>query len=171
MRAPSDTTNGTGSSKGTSHSKGQRSSSSTYHRQRRHSDFCEYGPHMPSHAVLGPEASDLPYIGVVWLTGNGNLCSSQLQRREEFCIKMQRHYRGPGGGNTQDQEGIRNWKSSQSRCCFLLPLYSPGFPFLLLISCYLFPNLSVLETSPNDSWNPFGPLIRDRALTSGSTWD
>ncbi|XP_017721739.1 PREDICTED: MAP/microtubule affinity-regulating kinase 4-like [Rhinopithecus bieti] len=45
VRAPSDTTNGTSSSKGTSHSKGQRSSSSTYHRQRRHSDFCEYQPH------------------------------------------------------------------------------------------------------------------------------
>ncbi|EGW05339.1 MAP/microtubule affinity-regulating kinase 4 [Cricetulus griseus] len=41
VRAPSDTTNGTSSSKSSSHNKGQRTSSSTYHRQRRHSDFCE----------------------------------------------------------------------------------------------------------------------------------
>ncbi|XP_023391010.1 MAP/microtubule affinity-regulating kinase 4 [Pteropus vampyrus] len=71
VRAPSDTTNGTSSSKGTSHSKGQRSSSSTYHRQRRHSDFCEYGytPHMP----YWPQSLSPVLIRVLWLTGNRNL--------------------------------------------------------------------------------------------------
>ncbi|XP_057566968.1 MAP/microtubule affinity-regulating kinase 4 isoform X3 [Hippopotamus amphibius kiboko] len=73
VRAPSDTTNGTISSKGTSHSKGQRSSSSTYHRQRRHSDFCG-----PSPAPLHPKRSPTS-------TGETELKEERLPGRKASC--------------------------------------------------------------------------------------
>uniref|UniRef100_A0A9L0JPA2 non-specific serine/threonine protein kinase n=1 Tax=Equus asinus TaxID=9793 RepID=A0A9L0JPA2_EQUAS len=73
VRAPSDTTNGTSSSKGTSHSKGQRSSSSTYHRQRRHSDFCG-----PSPAPLHPKRSPTS-------TGETELKEERLPGRKASC--------------------------------------------------------------------------------------
>ncbi|XP_033700745.1 MAP/microtubule affinity-regulating kinase 4 isoform X7 [Tursiops truncatus] len=73
VRAPSDTTNGTSSSKGTSHSKGQRSSSSTYHRQRRHSDFCG-----PSPAPLHPKRSPTS-------TGEAELKEERLPGRKASC--------------------------------------------------------------------------------------
>nr|XP_054367535.1 MAP/microtubule affinity-regulating kinase 4 [Mirounga angustirostris] len=73
VRAPSDTTNGTSSSKGTSHSKGQRSASSTYHRQRRHSDFCG-----PSPAPLHPKRSPTS-------TGEAELKEERLPGRKAGC--------------------------------------------------------------------------------------
>uniref|UniRef100_A0A452RZ62 non-specific serine/threonine protein kinase n=1 Tax=Ursus americanus TaxID=9643 RepID=A0A452RZ62_URSAM len=73
VRAPSDTTNGTSSSKGTSHSKGQRSASSTYHRQRRHSDFCG-----PSPAPLHPKRSPTS-------TGETELKEERLPGRKASC--------------------------------------------------------------------------------------
>ncbi|KAB0383987.1 hypothetical protein FD755_005904, partial [Muntiacus reevesi] len=73
VRAPSDTTNGTSSSKGTSHSKGQRGSSSTYHRQRRHSDFCG-----PSPAPLHPKRSPTS-------TGEAELKEERLPGRKASC--------------------------------------------------------------------------------------
>uniref|UniRef100_A0A8C9ARJ9 non-specific serine/threonine protein kinase n=1 Tax=Prolemur simus TaxID=1328070 RepID=A0A8C9ARJ9_PROSS len=73
VRAPSDITNGTSSSKGTSHSKGQRSSSSTYHRQRRHSDFCG-----PSPAPLHPKRSPTS-------TGETELKEERLPGRKASC--------------------------------------------------------------------------------------
>ncbi|XP_036272268.1 MAP/microtubule affinity-regulating kinase 4 isoform X6 [Pipistrellus kuhlii] len=73
VRAPSDTTNGTSASKGTSHSKGQRSSSSTYHRQRRHSDFCG-----PSPAPLHPKRSPTS-------TGEAELKEERLPSRKASC--------------------------------------------------------------------------------------
>ncbi|XP_008589700.1 PREDICTED: MAP/microtubule affinity-regulating kinase 4 [Galeopterus variegatus] len=73
VRAPSDTTNGTSSSKATSHSKGQRSSSSTYHRQRRHSDFCG-----PSPAPLHPKRSPTS-------TGEAELKEERLPGRKASC--------------------------------------------------------------------------------------
>ncbi|KFO18986.1 MAP/microtubule affinity-regulating kinase 4 [Fukomys damarensis] len=73
VRAPSDTTNGTSSGKGASHSKGQRSSSSTYHRQRRHSDFCG-----PSPAPLHPKRSPTS-------TGEAELKEERLPGRKASC--------------------------------------------------------------------------------------
>ncbi|KAF7472901.1 Hypothetical predicted protein [Marmota monax] len=73
VRVPSDTTNGTSAGKGTSHSKGQRSSSSTYHRQRRHSDFCG-----PSPAPLHPKRSPTS-------TGEAELKEERLPGRKASC--------------------------------------------------------------------------------------
>ncbi|XP_023591954.1 MAP/microtubule affinity-regulating kinase 4 [Trichechus manatus latirostris] len=73
VRAPSDTTNGTSSSKGASHSKGQRSSSSTYHRQRRHSDFCGPSP-TPLHPKRSPTS-----------TGETELKEERLPGRKASC--------------------------------------------------------------------------------------
>ncbi|XP_014392861.1 PREDICTED: MAP/microtubule affinity-regulating kinase 4 [Myotis brandtii] len=73
VRAPSDTTNGTSSGKGTSHSKGQRSSSSTYHRQRRHSDFCGPSP-TPLHPKRSPTS-----------TGEAELKEERLPSRKASC--------------------------------------------------------------------------------------
>ncbi|KAH0507623.1 MAP/microtubule affinity-regulating kinase 4 [Microtus ochrogaster] len=73
VRAPSDTTNGTSSSKGSSHNKGQRASSSTYHRQRRHSDFCG-----PSPAPLHPKRSPTS-------TGETELKEERLPGRKASC--------------------------------------------------------------------------------------
>lgn len=50
-RPPSEVSNGT--SKSSSHAKGQRASS-TYHRQRRHSDFCKWPVPLPSLGHQGP---------------------------------------------------------------------------------------------------------------------
>lgn len=88
VRAPSDTTNGTSASKGTSHSKGQRSSSSTYHRQRRHSDFCEYGP-----SIVRP------------LVASNRTRSHRLPPREDFLTEMQAHRTDRGGRNAQPGSG------------------------------------------------------------------
>ncbi|CAH7388853.1 MAP/microtubule affinity-regulating kinase 4 isoform X1 [Phodopus roborovskii] len=73
VRAPSDTTNGTSSSKSGSHNKGQRGSSSTYHRQRRHSDFCG-----PSPAPLHPKRSPTS-------TGETELKEERLPGRKASC--------------------------------------------------------------------------------------
>lgn len=50
-RPPSEVPNGT--SKSSSHAKGQRASS-TYHRQRRHSDFCKWPVPLPTLGHRGP---------------------------------------------------------------------------------------------------------------------
>ncbi|KAL1769407.1 MAP/microtubule affinity-regulating kinase 4 isoform X2 [Sigmodon hispidus] len=73
VRAPSDTTNASSSSKGSSHNKGQRASSSTYHRQRRHSDFCG-----PSPAPLHPKRSPTS-------TGETELKEERLPGRKASC--------------------------------------------------------------------------------------
>ena len=117
-----------------------------------------------------PPTPSLRYIGVT--------CTrSPLEPAAEERGILQKDCRD-GTGNleagmpSQDQEGIRNWKSSCSRH----PLFLWFCLFLSLISPYLFPSvsipsISVLETSPNGSMNPFGPLVRHRVLMSGSTWN
>uniref|UniRef100_A0A8C6YCG7 non-specific serine/threonine protein kinase n=1 Tax=Naja naja TaxID=35670 RepID=A0A8C6YCG7_NAJNA len=69
-RPPSEASNGT--SKSSSHAKGQRSSS-TYHRQRRHSDFCG-----PSPAPLHPKRSPTS-------TGDGELKEERMPSRKASC--------------------------------------------------------------------------------------
>uniref|UniRef100_G3TX69 non-specific serine/threonine protein kinase n=1 Tax=Loxodonta africana TaxID=9785 RepID=G3TX69_LOXAF len=73
VRVPSDTTNGASSSKGATHSKGQRTSSSTYHRQRRHSDFCGPSP-TPLHPKRSPTS-----------TGETELKEERLPGRKASC--------------------------------------------------------------------------------------
>ncbi|XP_063167948.1 MAP/microtubule affinity-regulating kinase 4 isoform X3 [Candoia aspera] len=70
VRPPSEASNG--ASKSSSHSKGQRSSS-TYHRQRRHSDFCG-----PSPAPLHPKRSPTS-------TGDGELKEERMPPRKASC--------------------------------------------------------------------------------------
>uniref|UniRef100_A0A8C5L6H1 non-specific serine/threonine protein kinase n=1 Tax=Jaculus jaculus TaxID=51337 RepID=A0A8C5L6H1_JACJA len=72
VRAPSDTANGTSCSKSSAHSKGQRSSS-TYHRQRRHSDFCGPSP-APPHPKRSPTS-----------TGETELKEERLPSRKASC--------------------------------------------------------------------------------------
>ncbi|KAL8211996.1 UNVERIFIED_CONTAM: MAP/microtubule affinity-regulating kinase 4 [Gekko kuhli] len=70
VRAPSEVSNGT--SKASSHTKSQRSSS-TYHRQRRHSDFC--GPaSVPAHPKRSPTS-----------TGDGELKEERMPSRKASC--------------------------------------------------------------------------------------
>lgn len=123
VRAPSDTTNGTSSGKGTSHSKGQRSASSTYHRQRRHSDFCEYGP--PT-VRLGHQAADAL---------ESTASKRGLSRRDAGTLP------GPWGR-------ITNWKGdqTQSRHCLPLTYLTLAFPRLSV------PYISVLETNSSCTW-------------------
>lgn len=148
VRAPSDTTNGTSSSKGTSHSKGQRSSSSTYHRQRRHSDFCEYGS-TPPRTVPGPKASALCYVRYLGQASNGNPL-------KPITAKGRISYKDAGTVHgTWRQERIARLRDESETetaaspradtLCALLPVCSPGFSFLSLLP-YLFP-VSQLLTS------------------------
>ncbi|XP_032084098.1 MAP/microtubule affinity-regulating kinase 4 isoform X3 [Thamnophis elegans] len=69
-RPPSEASNGT--SKSSSHAKGQRSSS-TYHRQRRHSDFCGPSP-APQHPKRSPTS-----------TGDGELKEERMPSRKASC--------------------------------------------------------------------------------------
>ncbi|XP_026577283.1 MAP/microtubule affinity-regulating kinase 4 isoform X3 [Pseudonaja textilis] len=69
-RPPSEASNGT--SKSSSHTKGQRSSS-TYHRQRRHSDFCGPSP-TPLHPKRSPTS-----------TGDGELKEERMPSRKASC--------------------------------------------------------------------------------------
>ncbi|XP_034294169.1 MAP/microtubule affinity-regulating kinase 4 isoform X5 [Pantherophis guttatus] len=69
-RPPSEVSNGT--SKSSSHAKGQRSSS-TYHRQRRHSDFCGPSP-TPLHPKRSPTS-----------TGDGELKEERMPSRKASC--------------------------------------------------------------------------------------
>nr|XP_033812442.1 MAP/microtubule affinity-regulating kinase 4 isoform X3 [Geotrypetes seraphini] len=77
VRAPSEVSNGTSkssssSSSSTSHSKTQRGSS-TYHRQRRHSDFCGPSP-VPMHPKRSPTS-----------TGDGELKEERMPSRKTSC--------------------------------------------------------------------------------------
>ncbi|KAJ6663824.1 hypothetical protein lerEdw1_009903 [Lerista edwardsae] len=71
VRAPSEASNGTGKSS-SAHAKSQRSSS-TYHRQRRHSDFCG-----PSPAPMHPKRSPTS-------TGDGELKEERMPSRKASC--------------------------------------------------------------------------------------
>ncbi|KAH1181215.1 MAP/microtubule affinity-regulating kinase 4 isoform X1 [Mauremys mutica] len=70
VRAPSEVSNGT--SKSSSHGKSQRSSS-TYHRQRRHSDFCGPSP-VPMHPKRSPTS-----------TGEAELKEERMPSRKASC--------------------------------------------------------------------------------------
>ncbi|XP_025070080.1 MAP/microtubule affinity-regulating kinase 4 isoform X2 [Alligator sinensis] len=70
VRAPSEVSNG--SSKASSHSKSQRSTS-TYHRQRRHSDFCGPSP-VPAHPKRSPTS-----------TGEAELKEERMPPRKASC--------------------------------------------------------------------------------------
>ncbi|XP_050783748.1 MAP/microtubule affinity-regulating kinase 4 isoform X1 [Gopherus flavomarginatus] len=70
VRAPSEVSNGT--SKSSSHGKSQRSSS-TYHRQRRHSDFCGPSP-VPLHPKRSPTS-----------TGEAELKEERMPSRKASC--------------------------------------------------------------------------------------
>uniref|UniRef100_A0A452H381 non-specific serine/threonine protein kinase n=2 Tax=Gopherus TaxID=38771 RepID=A0A452H381_9SAUR len=70
VRAPSEVSNGT--SKSSSHGKSQRSSS-TYHRQRRHSDFCGPSP-VPMHPKRSPTS-----------TGEAELKEDRMPSRKASC--------------------------------------------------------------------------------------
>ncbi|XP_026546328.1 MAP/microtubule affinity-regulating kinase 4-like isoform X3 [Notechis scutatus] len=70
-RPPSEASNGT--SKSSSHAKGQRSSS-TYHRQRRHSDFCGPSP-TPLHPKRSPTSTG----------GDGELKEERMPSRKASC--------------------------------------------------------------------------------------
>ncbi|XP_069500772.1 MAP/microtubule affinity-regulating kinase 4 isoform X3 [Ambystoma mexicanum] len=78
VRAPTDATNGTSKTSTSSststaaHSKTQRSSS-TYHRQRRHSDFCGPSP-LPMHPKRSPTS-----------TGDGELKEERMPSRKTSC--------------------------------------------------------------------------------------
>ncbi|XP_029475897.1 LOW QUALITY PROTEIN: MAP/microtubule affinity-regulating kinase 4 [Rhinatrema bivittatum] len=77
VRAPSEVSNGTSkssssSSSSASHSKTQRGSS-TYHRQRRHSDFCGPSP-VPMHPKRSPTS-----------TGDGELKEERMPSRKTSC--------------------------------------------------------------------------------------
>ena len=136
VRVPSDTTNGTSSSKGTSHSKGQRSSSSTYHRQRRHSDFCECYP-MPAHAAPTPRPQSCGTSGFSGWQAT-EICSSQLHRREGFLIKMKEHCMELGGRNSQPGSGkfqklekTGRFRADTVSCFFSAHLVFPFSQFLI----------------------------------------
>uniref|UniRef100_G1TFJ2 non-specific serine/threonine protein kinase n=1 Tax=Oryctolagus cuniculus TaxID=9986 RepID=G1TFJ2_RABIT len=103
VRAPSDTTNGTSSSKGSSHSKGQRGSSSTYHRQRRHSDFCGPSP-APLHPKRSPTSTGEAELKEERLAGR----KGELRGRgERGHRQVQRPWGGSGWmwGRSRGQEG------------------------------------------------------------------
>ncbi|KAJ1106706.1 hypothetical protein NDU88_004106 [Pleurodeles waltl] len=76
VRAPTDVANGTSkttsSSSSSAHGKTQRSSS-TYHRQRRHSDFCGPSP-LPMHPKRSPTS-----------TGDGELKEERMPSRKTSC--------------------------------------------------------------------------------------
>lgn len=78
VRAPTDVTNGTSktatstSASSSAHGKTQRSSS-TYHRQRRHSDFCGPSP-LPMHPKRSPTS-----------TGDGELKEERMPSRKTSC--------------------------------------------------------------------------------------
>ncbi|XP_053257714.1 MAP/microtubule affinity-regulating kinase 4 isoform X1 [Podarcis muralis] len=80
VRAPSEVSNGTSKSS-SSHSKSQRSSS-TYHRQRRHSDFCGPSP-VPMHPKRSPTS-----------TGDGELKEERMPSRKASCSVVSSSGRG-----------------------------------------------------------------------------
>ncbi|XP_034973570.1 MAP/microtubule affinity-regulating kinase 4 isoform X6 [Zootoca vivipara] len=80
VRAPSEVSNGTSKSS-SSHSKSQRSSS-TYHRQRRHSDFCGPSP-VPMHPKRSPTS-----------TGDGELKEDRMPSRKASCSVVSNSGRG-----------------------------------------------------------------------------
>ncbi|XP_033014454.1 MAP/microtubule affinity-regulating kinase 4 isoform X3 [Lacerta agilis] len=80
VRAPSEVSNGTSKSS-SSHSKSQRSSS-TYHRQRRHSDFCGPSP-VPMHPKRSPTS-----------TGDGELKEDRMPSRKASCSVVSSSGRG-----------------------------------------------------------------------------
>lgn len=176
MRAPSDTTNGASSSKGTSHSKGQRSTSSTYHRQRRHSDFCEYGLPLPRAPPQGPS----PTFRQGRLTGKppkpaGASCRGERNFAER-CWDVTGSLEVAVPSRARKGLGTGNAPGADTRC-FMPLLCSSGFSFLSYLSHLIFfpvsqPNPSLFwRPATVVAWNPFGPLVRHRAPRSASTWD